>query len=77
MIFNQIKRSNYGKGCEVFDNILEYEGHFCYIPTGNECFRKCLEYIYKRDFAKEYKEIILDSVRCKNIMTSAKYNHFV
>ena len=69
MIFNQIKRSNYGKGCDAFNNFLEYKGKLCYIPTGKACFRKCVEYIYKRDFSKEYKEYILDSDRCKSNMT--------
>ena len=76
MLFNQIKRSNYGKGCDVSNNILEYEGRPCYIPTGNACFRKCSEYIYKKDFSREYKEFILDSDRCKNIITPAKIQPF-
>ena len=76
MIFNRMKRSNYVKGCDAFNNILEYKGQLCYIPTGNACFRKCLEYIYKRDFSNEYNEFILDSDRCKNIMTSAKIQPF-
>ena len=62
--------------CDAFDNILEQKGHLCYIPTGNVCLRKFLEFIYKRDFSKEYKEFVLDSDRCKNIMTSAKIKPF-
>ena len=50
MVFNQIKRSNYGKGCDAFNNILEYEGKLCYTPTGNACFRKCLEFVYRKEF---------------------------
>ena len=42
-VFYQTKRSNYGKGCDAFNNILEYEGEICYIPTGNACFRKRFE----------------------------------
>ena len=76
MVFNQIKRSNYGKGCAAFNKILEYKGQLCYIPTGNDCFRKCLEYVYKRDFSNEYKDFILSSDRCKNIMSSAKIQPF-
>ena len=75
MIFNQIKRSNYGKGCDTFNNILEYKGKLCYIPTGKDCFRKCVEYIYKRDFSKEYKEYILVSDRCKSNMIYEKCNN--
>ena len=45
MVLNRIKCSNYGKRCDAFNKILEYEGRLCYIPTGNACFRKCLEFI--------------------------------
>ena len=76
MVFDQIKRSNYGKAFGAFNFILEYEGQLCYIPTGKACFRKCLEFIYKRDFSSENKEFILDSDRCKNTMTSAKTQPF-
>ena len=75
-VFNQIKRSNYGEGCDAFNNIVEYKGNLCSIPTGNACFRKCSEFIYKRDFSNEYKEFILDSDKCNNIMTSAKIQPF-
>ena len=75
-VFNQIKRSNYGKGCDAFNKILEYKGKLCYIPTGNACFRKCLVFIYKRDFSNEYKEFKINFDRCKNIMTSAKIQPF-
>ena len=50
MVFNLIKRSNYGKGSDAFNKLLEYEGNFCYIPTGKACFRKCLEYFLKEIF---------------------------
>ena len=72
MVFNQIKRSNYGKGCDAFNNVLEYKGKLCYIPTGIACFMKYLECLYKKDYSNEYKKFILDSDRCKNIKTSAK-----
>ena len=75
-VFNQVKRSNYGKGCDGFQKILEYKEKLCYIPTGNACFRKCLEFFCKSDFSAEYKEFLLDSDRCKNIMTSAKIQQF-
>ena len=70
--FNKIQRSNYGTGCDVFKKIVEYRGNLCYIPEENECFRKCLEYIYKKDFSQQYREFIKESQRNKNIKTSAK-----
>ena len=45
MVFNEIKRSNYGKRSEAFNKILENEGQFCYIPIGNACFRNSLDNI--------------------------------
>ena len=48
----------------------------CYIPEENECFRKCLEFIYKKDFSHQYREINKESQRNKNIMTSAKIQPF-
>ena len=62
-VLNEKKRSSYSKGSDAFNNILEYKGELGYIPTGNACFSKCLESIYKRDFPNEYKDSILVSDR--------------
>ena len=51
-VADKVKRSIYGTGCKVFKNILEYR-ELCFIPTANECFRKCVEYIYNKDFSRE------------------------
>ena len=75
-IFDKVKRSNYGTGCDSFKKIVEYQGNLCYITEENECFRKCLEFIYKKDFSQEYCEFIRESQRNKNIMTSAKIQPF-
>ena len=76
VVVNQIKRSNFGKGCDAFNNFLENEGKLCYIPTGNARFRKCLEFVYRKEYSNEYEEFILDSDRWKNIMTSANIQPF-
>ena len=33
-----MNRSDPGRGDNEFNNILEYEGENCYIPSGNACF---------------------------------------
>ena len=33
LALNQIKRSIYGKRCDVFNDFLEYEGQLCYIAA--------------------------------------------
>ena len=75
-IFDKVKRSNYGTGCDSFKKIIEYQGNLCFIPKENECFTKCLEFIYKKHFSQEYREFIRESQRNKNIMTSAKIQPF-
>ena len=74
--FNKIRRSYYGTGCDSFKKVVEYRGNLCYIPEENECFRKCLEFIYKKDFTKKYHDFIKNSKTTKNIMTSAKIEPF-
>ena len=75
-IFDKVRRSNYGTGCDSFKKIIEYQGNLCYIPEENECFRKCLEFIYKKDFSQQYRDFVKESQRNKNIMTSAKIQPF-
>ena len=74
--FNKIQRSNYGTGCDSFRKIVEYRGNLCYIPEENECFRKCLDFLYKKDFSHQYCAFIKESQRNKNIMRSAKIQPF-
>ena len=74
--FNKNHRSYYGTGCDSFKKIVEYRGVLCYIPEENECFRKCLEFIYKKDFTKKYHDFIKSSKTTKNIMTSAEIQPF-
>ena len=40
--FKRVNRSNYGRGCDEFNDIEEYEGDRCYISSGNGCFLKCI-----------------------------------
>ena len=60
----------------VLKKIVEYRGVLCYIPEENECFRKCLEFTYKKDFTEKYHDFIKNSKTTKNIMTSAKIQPF-
>ena len=60
-IFTKIKRSNHGGGCHRFEKIVEYRGNLCYIPEENKCFRKCLDFQYKKDFSQQYRDFIKKS----------------
>ena len=76
LVFNKVKRSNFGTGCDIQQEIIEYRSDLVYIPEANECFRKCIENIYQKDFSREYRDFIKQSDRCKNIMTQAKIQPF-
>ena len=75
-VFNKVKRSNHGTGCDVFKNIREYREELCSIPTANECFRKNFEHIYNKDFSREYWEFIQISDRFRFIATSTRTQPF-
>ena len=57
-IFERVNRSEHGRSANEFINISEYEGENCYIPNGNGCFLKCINFIFKKDFSIEYFEFI-------------------
>ena len=43
--FKPVKRTNFGKGTNHLSDIAEFHGKNCYIPTGNNCFLKCNNYL--------------------------------
>ena len=48
----------------------------CYIPSGNGCFFKCINYIVKKDFSMEYFEFIQSYKRRTNVMTRCRIPEF-
>ena len=74
--FKRVNRSEYGRGADEFNNILEYEGKNCYIPSGNGCFLKCVIYIFDKDFSIEYFEFIKSYKRRPNVMARCRIPEF-
>ena len=74
--FKRVTRSEDGRGANEFNNILEYEGENCFIPSGNGCFLKCINYIFKKDFSTEYFEFIQSYKRRTNVMTRCRIPEF-
>ena len=66
--FKRVNRSDHGRGANEFNNIKEYEGKKCYIPSGNVCFLKCINYIFDKDFSIQYFEFIKSYKRRPNVM---------
>ena len=75
--FKPVKRSNYGEGSNYLTDIEEYRGVKCFIPTGNNCFLKCINYLTGKDYKKEYFEFIANEDRRRNVMTTARIQPFV
>ena len=41
--FHVVKSNAYGKGTVYMQEIVEYHGQNCYIPTSGMCFIKCIK----------------------------------
>ena len=74
--FREVKRSDYGKGASEFHDIVEYKGLCSYIPTGNGCFLKCINYIYNKDFTDEYYTFLKSFKRQTDVMLKARVSLF-
>ena len=56
--------------------IVEYHGQYCYIPSSGMCFIKCNNYFTKKDYTKEFLTFIRTEQRRSNVMTSARIQPF-
>ena len=74
--FKVVKRSAYGKGTNHMQEIVEYHGRNCYIPTSGVCFIKCIKYFTKKDYTEEFLTSIRSKHRRSNVMTSARVGSF-
>ena len=74
--FNVIRRSAYGRGTNYMQEIVEYHGQNCFIPTSKMCFIKCIKYFTKKDYAEEFLTFIRSEQRRSNVMTSARIQPF-
>ena len=74
--FKVVKRSEYGRGTNYMQEIVEYHGKNCYIPTSGMCFNKCINYFTKKDYTEEFLTFIRSEQRRSNVMTSARVGSF-
>ena len=74
--FKVVKRSAYGRGTNHMQEIVEYHGRNCYIPTSGMCFIKCINYFTKKDYTEEFLTFIRSEQRGSNVMTSAIVGSF-
>ena len=74
--FKKVNRSQYGRGTGFKQDIVEYIGNNCYIPTSGDCFIKCINYFTKKDYTEEFLTLIRTEQRRSNVMTSARVQPF-
>ena len=74
--FNVVERSACGNGSNYMQEIVEYYGQNCYIPTSGTCFIKCNNYFTKKDYTEEFLTFIRSEQRRSNVMTSARIQPF-
>ena len=75
-VYKKVNRSEHGRGANEFNNILEYKGENCYIPSENGCFLKCFNYIFKKEFSMEFFEFIQSYKRRPNVMNRCRIPDF-
>ena len=69
-------RSQYGKGTDFRQDIVEYHGQSCYIPLSGMCFIKCINYVTNKDYTEQFLVFIRTEQRRSNVMTSARIPRF-
>ena len=74
--FNVVKRSAYAKGTSYMQEIGEYHGQNCYVPTSVHCFTKCKKYFKKKDYTEEFLTFIRTEKYRSGVMTSARIQPF-
>ena len=74
--FKKVNRSRYGRGTDFKQDIVEYIGNNCYIPTSGNCFIKCINYFIKKDYTEDFSTFIGTEQRRSNVMTSARVQPF-
>ena len=71
-IFNKVKRSEYGNGCDFKHEIIEYRGKIRFIPTKGYCFVKCFNFLTGQDYKEHFLDFIRSEQRRANIKTKAR-----
>ena len=61
--FNLVNRSQYGNGCDFNNEIIEYRGNVCFMPTKGYCFVKCVNFLTDEHYKQQYLDIIRNEKR--------------
>ena len=67
-----INRSQYGEDTDFKQDIDEFKGNNCYIPTSCNCFMKCIVHLNGKDYTEDLLYFRRTEQRQSNVMTSAR-----
>ena len=74
--FNTVNRSQNERGTDFEQDIVEYMGSNCYIPTSGNCFIKCINLLTSEDYTEDFLNFFQSEQRRSNVMTSARTQPF-
>ena len=74
--FKKVNRSQYGRGTDFKQDIVEYIGNNCNIPTSGNCFIKSIKYFTEKDYTEEFLTFIRTEQRRSNVLTAARVQPF-
>ena len=74
--FNRINRSQYGRGTDFKQDIVEYTGSNCYFPKNGNCFLKFISHLTGKDYMDEFLTFIGDEQSRSNVLPSARIQPF-
>ena len=73
---NGVNRSQYGKGTDFKEDIVENIGIICFIPTTGFCFIKCPNVVTGKSYTEEFLNFSRFEQKKSNAMTSARVQPF-
>ena len=56
--FKRVNRTPYGRGTDFKQDIVEYTGNDCYIPTSGNCFIKIINHLTGKGYTEEFLTFI-------------------
>ena len=74
--FNRVSRSPYARGTICRQDIFEFIGNNCFIPTSGKCYIKYNDYFTEKDYTEEFLTFIGTEQRRSHVMTSARIQPF-
>ena len=74
--YNRVNRSPHGKSTDFTQDIVEFSGNNCYIPTNGNCFIKYFKYLTGRGFTEEFSSVCRNEKRRSILITQTIFQPF-